>query len=155
MNSYVWWLANRGLQYGSAFLAAHPVETSLAIAGLSNPATRGFVWRVLSGFVDNTARYMLQNFLTVGRAAIAESTFAARTWAGMQGVGRFVARHPIGVVAVVDVAAVALAVELSKHEDPLTESLQVRSVSHAAGGTGQPSIGSGGSWLIGAGGFSI
>jgi anti-sigma-K factor RskA len=155
MSTYLWWAANQTLRLGGGLFATHPVETSLAMAALANPGTRGFAWRVIKGAAWNTGRYMWANLLTVGRAAAAESKFASKAGSIAQTLGRWATRNPLAVIVVADIAAVTTAVKLSQNEDPLTESLQVRSVSHGVGGTGQPSIGTGGDWLIGGGGFSF
>lgn len=159
MSTYIWWAANRALQLGGGFFATHPVETSLAMAALANPGTRGFAWRVIKGTAWNTARYMWANIVTVGRAAAAESNIAKGIGNIGQGLRNLAMRNPITTIVLLDIAAATAAIQLAKHEDPMTESAQMLSTAHglsgsgAGGGVTQPSIGRGGDWLIGGGSF--
>lgn len=155
MSSYLWWAANQLGQASIGFFARHPVEVSLAFTALANRATRGFAWRVIDGAIWNTGRYMWANIVTVSRAAAAESRIAR----GIGTIGQIIVRNPVTSIIVADVASAATAIALAKHEDPLTEQIQMISTSHglsgsgAGGGAAQPSIGTGGQWLLGGGSF--
>ena len=159
MSSYVWWGVNQILQGSVGFLARHPVETTLALTALANPGTRGFAWRVIDGAIWNTGRYMWQNLVTVGRAAAAESPTARTIGNIVRSTGRLAWTNPIITGVVISAASATVAIALAKDEDPLTEQIQMISTSHslsgsgAGGGTTQPSIGTGGEWLIGGGSF--
>lgn len=159
MSTYIWWAVNRGLQLGGGFFATHPVQTSLAMAALAHPGTRGFAWRVIKGFTWNSARYMWANLVTVGRAAAAESKIAKAIGDVGQGLKNLALRNPLTTIVLLDIAAATAAIQLAKHEDPKTESAQMLSTAHGLGGSGagggvtQPSIGGGGKWLIEGGSF--
>lgn len=159
MSTYLWWAANQALKFGGGIFVTHPVESSLAMAALANPGTRGFAWRVIKGTAWNTARFMWANLVTVGRAAAAESTLAKNIGHVGQGLRNLVMRNPLTAIILADIAAATTAIALAKDEDPLTEQIQMISTSAglsgsgAGGGAAQPSIGTGGEWLLGGGSF--
>ena len=159
MSSYLWWAANQAARISSTWVASHPAEASLIGVGLANAATRGFTWDVLKSVAWRTSQMTGRIALDIGKSAIKRSTLAGGVWSYTKRVAQYLSRHPVATVVALDIAAATTAIALAKDEDPRTESIQMRSTSHGLSGTGagggisQPSIGTGGSWLIGGGTF--
>lgn len=142
MTSLLWWSAQQLTRTFVSKAAENPGWTSLGFVLLANPATRGFTMDILRATLWRSAQFSGNLLIDVGKASVRRSSTAASIQAGVRNVARFAGRHPVATVAVAYLSLGATSIALAQDPDPLTEKVQVRSVSQGIGGTGLPGIGS-------------
>jgi hypothetical protein len=142
MSAYITWSATRLAERLIPWVATHPTEVALGTIALyyerklTTDLLRGAGNVLYRSILGGTGPGIIQ---TTGRA------FASR-WPILQtakeAIKKGVTYNPIATIIAIDIAAAAVAISLAKDEDPLTESVQMKSTSSGIGGTGQPSLGS-------------
>lgn len=146
MNSYVVWGSKQIAGHISPWIAKHPAEASLIAAGLANQKTRGFVADVLKITIKETLRGNWNIARGIGQSLVNRSTTANYTVNAMRtlgsGVKQLMLRNPVATVGTMYLTTAATTLALAQDEDPLTESVQVKSASHGWAGLGWPGIGS-------------
>ena len=152
MSSYIVWAANQAAAQISTWVAKNPAESSLIAAALANEKTRKFTLEVLYLIGREGIRSNVNIIRGIGAALTRNSVVANRTAAFARTVLQYAKnlakRNPAATYATSYLALAVLTLALSRDEDPLTESLQVKGASHGWAGLGWPSIGSAGSGLV-------
>lgn len=148
MASYLTWIAMQVARSSSQWVATHPAESSLIGVGILHPGTRGFTLDVVKSVGWRSMQFTGRVGVDIAKSAAKHSPIVKTASTYLSRFGQFLGRHPIGTIIAIDLAAATTAIALAQHEDPATESVQVRSTGFSLGGLGGWGIGTGGSSLI-------